>query len=60
VTGGQLLTMGGQLVECPKRPREGGAAPMEVALQWTDETGEFIRSYVNGVRTPSGGTWQWA
>ena len=29
---------------------------MEVALQWTDETAEFIRSYVNGVRTGSGGT----
>ena len=28
----------------------------EVALQWTDETQEYVRSYVNGVRTPSGGT----
>lgn len=29
---------------------------MEVALQWTEETGEGIRSYVNGIRTPQGGT----
>ncbi len=29
---------------------------MEVALQWTDEPAEFIRSYVNGVGTSSGGT----
>ena len=29
---------------------------MEVALQWTESTDETIRSYVNGIRTPSGGT----
>ncbi len=29
---------------------------MEVALQWTDEPAEFVRSYVNGVATSSGGT----
>ncbi len=29
---------------------------MEVALQWTDETAEFIRSYANGISTSSGGT----
>ena len=29
---------------------------MEVALQWTDEPGEYIRSYVNGVYTRDGGT----
>lgn len=29
---------------------------LEFALQWTDETGEFVQSYVNGVRTPIGGT----
>ena len=29
---------------------------LEVALQWTDEPAEFIRSYVNGVATSSGGT----
>lgn len=33
-----------------------GDPRMEVALQWTDETGEFIRSYVNGVHTGAGGT----
>jgi DNA gyrase/topoisomerase IV subunit B len=29
---------------------------MEVALQWTEGTDEVIRSYVNGIRTASGGT----
>lgn len=29
---------------------------MSVALQWTEATDEFIRSYVNGIRTSSGGT----
>jgi DNA gyrase subunit B len=29
---------------------------IEVALQWTESTEETIRSYVNGIRTPSGGT----
>ncbi|MCA9470593.1 MAG: type IIA DNA topoisomerase subunit B [Nitrospirales bacterium] len=34
----------------------GNGFGMEVALQWTDEPAEFIRSYVNGVQTPNGGT----
>ncbi|MBI3927058.1 MAG: type IIA DNA topoisomerase subunit B [Armatimonadetes bacterium] len=29
---------------------------IEVALQWTEESAEAIRSYVNGIRTPLGGT----
>jgi DNA gyrase subunit B len=29
---------------------------MQVALQWTEATDEVIRSYVNGIRTSSGGT----
>src|SRR5688572_29440129 len=29
---------------------------MEVALQWTESTDEVFRSYVNGIRTASGGT----
>jgi DNA gyrase/topoisomerase IV subunit B len=29
---------------------------MEVALQWTEATEETVRSYVNGIRTSSGGT----
>ncbi len=29
---------------------------MEVALQWTESTEETFRSYVNGIRTPTGGT----
>jgi DNA gyrase subunit B/topoisomerase-4 subunit B len=36
-----------------------GATPnlgLEVALQWTDEPAEFVKSYVNGVSTTNGGT----
>ena len=36
-------------------PTDDGFA-MEIALQWTDEPAEFVRSYVNGVATPNGGT----
>jgi len=35
--------------------REGGDM-MAAALQWTESTDEVIRSYVNGIRTASGGT----
>ena len=35
---------------------DGNSFGMEVALQWTDEPAEFIRSYVNGIATPNGGT----
>jgi DNA gyrase subunit B/topoisomerase-4 subunit B len=30
--------------------------PFEVAMTWTESTEELIKSYVNGVPTPSGGT----
>jgi len=33
-----------------------GEDRMEVALQWTESTDETVRSYVNGIRTPNGGT----
>ncbi|MGE0489961.1 MAG: type IIA DNA topoisomerase subunit B [Vulcanimicrobiota bacterium] len=29
---------------------------MELALQWVEDNGENVRSYVNGIRTPQGGT----
>jgi DNA gyrase/topoisomerase IV subunit B len=35
--------------------RENGSR-IEVALQWTESTDELYRSYVNGIRTPNGGT----
>ena len=35
--------------------RESGSK-IEVALQWTESTEETYRSYVNGIRTPNGGT----
>ncbi|MBY0461192.1 MAG: DNA topoisomerase IV subunit B, partial [Gemmataceae bacterium] len=35
--------------------RETGSK-VEVALQWTESTEETYRSYVNGIRTPNGGT----
>jgi DNA gyrase subunit B/topoisomerase-4 subunit B len=31
-------------------------AKMEVALVWTEATDELVRSYVNGIPTPNGGT----
>src|SRR5262245_10627239 len=39
-----------------ERGRGEGGDKMEVALQWTESTDEVIRSYVNGIRTSSGGT----
>jgi DNA gyrase/topoisomerase IV subunit B len=33
-----------------------GVEKMEAVLQWTESTEESIRSYVNGIRTASGGT----
>ncbi len=33
-----------------------GEDRMEVAIQWTQSTEETLRSYVNGIRTPNGGT----
>jgi DNA gyrase subunit B len=36
--------------------RESDAVRMEFALQWTEATEENVRSYANGIPTPSGGT----
>lgn len=33
-----------------------GDVRLEVALVWTEATDEYVRSYVNGIPTPSGGT----
>ncbi len=33
-----------------------GDVRVEVALQWTDSLDSYVRSYVNGIRTQSGGT----
>ena len=33
-----------------------GDERLEVVLQWTESTDEHVRSYVNGIPTPSGGT----
>jgi DNA gyrase/topoisomerase IV subunit B len=34
----------------------GNGSKIELALQWTESTEETYRSYVNGIRTPNGGT----
>ena len=39
-----------------KAATNGDGFGLEAALQWTDEPAEFVRSYVNGVATSSGGT----
>jgi DNA gyrase/topoisomerase IV subunit B len=44
------------VTEAPFLLARGNGEKMEVALQWTESTDEVIRSYVNGIRTSSGGT----
>jgi DNA gyrase subunit B len=44
------------VTEAPFTLARNNGERMEVALQWTESTDEVIRSYVNGIRTPSGGT----
>src|SRR4051794_18861115 len=46
----------GTVTEQPFTLARGNGDKMEVALQWTEDTDETIRSYVNGIRTASGGT----
>jgi DNA gyrase subunit B len=36
--------------------RENDSVRMECSLQWTESTDENVRSYANGIPTPSGGT----
>jgi DNA gyrase subunit B len=53
------LIMEGQkpkVTEAPFTVVRATGEKMEVALQWTESTDETIRSYVNGIRTSSGGT----
>jgi DNA gyrase/topoisomerase IV subunit B len=52
ITEGQKPTV----TEAPFTIARDDAAKLEVALQWTESTDEVIRSYVNGIRTPAGGT----
>ncbi len=54
----RLVTEGEQpgTTETPFTLARGNGDKMEVALQWTQATDEVIRSYVNGIRTASGGT----
>jgi DNA gyrase subunit B/topoisomerase-4 subunit B len=48
---GKTATHAGAFVlERPEDPR------LELALVWTEATDEHVRSYVNGIATPSGGT----
>ncbi len=42
--------------ETPFTVHKEGDERVEVALQWTESTDEHVRSYVNGIPTPSGGT----
>jgi DNA gyrase/topoisomerase IV subunit B len=54
----RLVTEGQKpaVTEAPFCLAKGNGEKMEVALQWTESTDETIRSYVNGIRTSSGGT----
>jgi DNA gyrase/topoisomerase IV subunit B len=42
--------------ETPFSIARDGEGKMEAVLQWTESTDDVIRSYVNGIRTVSGGT----
>jgi DNA gyrase/topoisomerase IV subunit B len=44
------------VTEQPFTQARSNGEKMEVARQWTEATDETIRSYVNGIRTSSGGT----
>jgi DNA gyrase subunit B len=44
------------VTEAPFALARANGDKMELALQWTESTDETIRSYVNGIRTSSGGT----
>jgi DNA gyrase/topoisomerase IV subunit B len=54
----RLVTEGQKpaVTEQPFTLARGNGEKMEVALQWTEATDETLRSYVNGIRTSSGGT----
>jgi DNA gyrase/topoisomerase IV subunit B len=54
----RLVTEGQKppVTEAPFLIARANGDKMEVALQWTESTDETIRSYVNGIRTSSGGT----
>lgn len=54
----KVVTDGGKaaVTETAFHAKRDGEDRMEVALQWTESTDETIRSYVNGIRTPNGGT----
>jgi DNA gyrase/topoisomerase IV subunit B len=55
---GKLVAHGEKptVTEAPFTLARGNGEKMEVALQWTESTDETVRSYVNGIRTSSGGT----
>ena len=54
----KLVTDGGKaaVTDAVFHLKRDGEDRMEVALQWTESTDEAVRSYVNGIRTPNGGT----
>lgn len=54
----RLVTEGQKAVvhETPFSLTRDGEGKMEIALQWTESTDESFRSFVNGIRTPDGGT----
>src|SRR5262249_28524440 len=54
----RLVTEGQKpsVTEMPFTLARDNGEKMEIALQWTESTEEVIRSYVNGIRTVSGGT----
>ncbi len=50
------ITQKPTITESPFTLKRDDGQRMECALQWTESTEETLRSYVNGIRTASGGT----
>jgi DNA gyrase/topoisomerase IV subunit B len=53
--GKAVVPPGGAVFYLQKEPGQDGVG-LELALQWTEATDELVKSYVNSVPTPSGGT----
>jgi DNA gyrase subunit B len=54
--GKPVVPPGGTVFYLQKEPSGADGLGLELALQWTESTDELVKSYVNSVPTPMGGT----
>jgi DNA gyrase subunit B len=54
--GKAIVPPGGAVFYLQKEPSGADGLGLELALQWTESTDELVKSYVNSVPTPMGGT----